>query len=55
LLRDFREAEVQNLHLSSRRNDDVLRFDVAMNDAASMSFCQRLRRLYADIYDVAGR
>ena len=54
-LRDSRESEIQHLHLSARRDDDVLRFDVAMDDAGGVGFFQRLRRLYADIHHFAGR
>jgi hypothetical protein len=54
-LRDSRDSEVQHLQLSARRDDDVLRFDVAVDDAGGMSFCQCLRRLYANIHHFAGR
>ena len=55
VLSDRRESKIQHLHLSSRRDDDVLRFDVAVNNAGGVRFGQRLRRLYADIHHVAGR
>ena len=53
--RQFRESEVQHLQLSARRDDDVLRLDVAMNDAGSVGRLQRLRRLDADVHHVGGR
>ena len=54
-LRDSRESEIQHLQLSSRRNEDVLRLDVAMDDAGGVSFGQRLRRLYADVHHFVRR
>jgi hypothetical protein len=35
-LGDFRESEIQHLQLSSRRDHDVRRFDVTMDDAGGM-------------------
>ena len=55
MLRDLRESEIQHLQLSARRDDDVLRLDVAMNDAGGVGLLQRLRRLDADVHHFGGR
>ena len=55
VLRDLRESEVQHLQLSARRDDDVLRLDVTMNDAGGVGLLQRLRRLDADVHHFGGR
>jgi hypothetical protein len=51
----FRESKIQHLHLSSRRDDDVLRLDVAMDDAGGVSLFKRLRRLHANVHHLGGR
>jgi hypothetical protein len=35
--RDFGEAEVEDLRVSAERDEDVCRFDMAMDDAAGVS------------------
>jgi hypothetical protein len=48
------EAEVEDLHLSARRDEDVLRLDVAVNDALGMGLVQRVGDLDPHVDD-AGR
>ena len=47
-LAEFRQPEIQNLHVTIGPQHDVFRFDVAMNDALAVSVGERRRNLLGD-------
>src|SRR5207249_3762598 len=47
--RDFREPEIENLRLTSIRNEDVRWLDVSMDDALRMCCIERVGNLDAEI------
>jgi hypothetical protein len=46
-IEQFRQAEVQDLHLPFARNRDVYRLQITMNDAVFVRFFQRLGNLHS--------
>ena len=55
VLRDFASPKSSTFSCPARRDDDVVRLDVTMNDAGGVGRLQRLRRLDADVHDFGGR
>jgi hypothetical protein len=54
-LHQFREAEVENLEMPVFGDEEVLRLEVAMNDAFLVRRCQSMRDLNAVINRFANR
>ena len=46
---DLGQSEVENLYLAGGRQEDVSRFDVAMENAFSMRRIQRVRDLHSEV------
>ena len=53
--RHRREAEVEQLGVAARRDEDVGRLDVAMHDAGVVRGVERVGDLHAEVDDGAGR
>jgi hypothetical protein len=49
LLDYFRQSEIENLGMSSLRDEDICGFDVAVDDASSVSGVERVCDLDAEI------
>ena len=48
VVEQFGQAEVEHLHLSRRRDHDITRLDISMNDASTVSGGERVGDLHAD-------
>ena len=51
----LRETEVQNLHATVRRDDDVVALQIAMDDAALVGMRECVRELTSVVHDLLGR
>ena len=45
---NFRQAEVEYFHFAARRDDDIRRLNVAMDDAVRVGFSQCIGHLHSD-------